>query len=125
MAFRREVWDVAGPLDERFRFYCQDIEFCLRAHKAGWRVGVVENVRVVHTIGGTMAGNDALRHDPERLWPDLLDWGSAHYGWRWSMVARIVLVMVAWSRVVWSVAVRRGQTAALIRGARGLQRSDS
>ena len=125
MAFRREVWETAGPLDERFRFYCQDIEFCLRARKGGWRVAIVENARVAHAIGGTVAGDAALRHDPARLWPDLLDWGSSHYGRRWSIGARIVLVMAAWSRVAWSVLFRRSQTAALIRGARSLQSSDS
>jgi len=125
MAVRREVWDAAGPLDERFRFYCQDIELCLRARKAGWRVAVVENARVVHAIGGTVAGNEALRHDPERLWPDLLDWGALHYGRRWSAAARIVLVSVAWMRIVLSRLFRREETHALIRGARALQRSDS
>ena len=125
MAFRREVWDAAGPFDERFRFYCQDIEFCLRARKAGWRVAVVEDARVVHAIGRTVAADDALRHDPARLWPDLLDWGTSHYGRRWSVVARIVLVIAAWLRVLWSGIFRRRQTAALIRGARSLQRSDS
>jgi GT2 family glycosyltransferase len=119
------VWEVAGPLDEQFRFYCQDIEFCLRARKAGWRVAIVENARVAHAIGGTVAGDDALRHDPARLWPDLLDWGTAHYGPRWAMIARVVLVTVAGLRVAWSVVFRRGQTAALIRGARSLQRSAS
>jgi len=125
MAIRREVWDTAGPLDERFRFYCQDIELCLRARKAGWRVAVVETARVVHAVGGTVAGSDALHNDPERLWPDLLDWGTAYYGRRWSSAARIVLVSVAWMRVVWSRLLRRGETPALIRGARALQRSDS
>jgi GT2 family glycosyltransferase len=125
MAFRRDVWNAAGPLDERFRFYCQDIEFCVRARKAGWRVAIVENARVVHAIGGTVAANDSLRHDPARLWPDLLDWGTVHYGRRWSARARIVLVTVAWLRVIWSIVFRRRQTAALIRGARSLQRSDS
>jgi len=125
MAIRREVWDAAGPLDERFRFYCQDIELCLRARKAGWRVAVVENARVVHAIGGTVAGNGALRHDPERLWPDLLDWGALHYGRRWSVAARIVLVSVAWMRIVRSRIFRTEETPALIRGARALQRSDS
>ena len=125
MAFRREIWEAAGPLDERFRFYCQDIEFCLRARKAGWRVAIVENARVVHAIGGTVAGDDVLRHDPARLWPDLLDWGTSHYGRRWFRIARIVLVTAAWSRVAWSTVFRRRQTAALIRGARSLQSSDS
>ncbi len=125
MAIRREVWDAAGPLDERFRFYCQDIELCLRARKAGWRVAVVENARVVHDIGGTVAGNGVLRHDPERLWPDLLDWGTVHYGRRWSAAARIALVSVAWMRIIWSRLFRREETPALIRGVRALQRSDS
>ena len=125
MAIRRDVWDAAGPLDERFRFYCQDIELCVRARKAGWRVAVVGDARVVHAIGGTVAGNRALRHDPERLWPDLLDWGSAHYGRRWSAAARIALVSVAWMRIVWSRLFRADETPALIRGARALQRSDS
>ncbi len=125
MAIRREVWDAAGPLDERFRFYCQDIELCVRARKAGWRVAVVENARVVHAIGGTVTGNGTLRHDPERLWPDLLDWGSANYGRRWSAAARIALVSVAWMRIVWSRLLRSDETPALIRGARALQRSDS
>jgi len=125
MAVRREVWDAAGPLDERFRFYCQDIELCLRARKAGWRVAVVENARVVHAIGGTVAGNEALRHDPERLWPDLLEWGAGYYGRRWSAAARIVLVSVAWMRIVWSRIFRTEETTTLIRGARALQRSDS
>src|SRR5215208_3818384 len=31
MAFRRAVWEAAGPLDEGFRFYAQDLDFCLRA----------------------------------------------------------------------------------------------
>ncbi len=125
MAIRREVWVAAGPLDERFRFYCQDIELCVRARKTGWRVSVVENAHVIHAIGGTVAGNSALRHDPERLWPDLLDWGSAHYGRRWSSAARIALVSTAWMRIVWSRLFRSEETAALIRGARALQRSDS
>ncbi len=125
MAIRREVWEAAGPLDERFRFYCQDIDLCLRARKAGWRVAVVENARVVHALGGTVAGDNTLRHDPKRLWRDLLDWGTAHYGRRWSVVARLVLVIVAWLRIGWSSVFRRGEMKVLVRAARRLQGSDS
>jgi N-acetylglucosaminyl-diphospho-decaprenol L-rhamnosyltransferase len=120
MAIRSEVWEAAGPLDERYRFYCQDIDLCLRARKAGWRVAVIENARVVHAIGGTVAGDNALHHDPEKLWPDLLEWGTAHYGRRWSVVARLVLVLAAWLRIAWSSVFRRGETAVLKRAARSL-----
>jgi GT2 family glycosyltransferase len=123
MAFRREVWETSGPLDERYRFYCQDIDLCLRARKAGWRVAVVERARVVHTLGGTVAGDKTQRHDPERLWPDLLDWGTAYYGRRWSVGARLVLVGVAWLRIAWSCVFRRGETTGLVRAARRLMQT--
>ena len=35
---RREVADRLGGLDERFFMYCEDVDFCLRAHHAGWKV---------------------------------------------------------------------------------------
>lgn len=100
MAFRREVWRDAGPLNERYHFYCQDIELCLRARAANWDVRVIEDARVRHGLGGTIADGDALRHDASRLWPDLLTWGCAHYGKRWAAFARVALVGVAALRVI-------------------------
>ena len=108
MAVRREVWDAAGPLSERFSFYCQDIDFCLRARSAGWDVRIVEEARVVHARGGTIAAGNPLRYDPARLWPDLLAWGTAHYGRAWGAVARVTLVIAALTRIVWSRGVLRG-----------------
>ena len=99
MAFRREVWSAVGPLDERFRFYCQDLAFCLAARDAGWRVRIVPEARVTHALGATLAPGESLHHDPERLWLDLLDWGRARYGRAWGAIARIVLVAAAWARV--------------------------
>lgn len=89
MAFRREVWDAAGPLRENYRFYAQDLDFCIRAGDAGWRVRVVEEARVAHRGGATMQRwrDVALPHDPALLWLDLLTWGRAHYGRRWAAIA--------------------------------------
>jgi N-acetylglucosaminyl-diphospho-decaprenol L-rhamnosyltransferase len=41
MAIRGEVVDAVGGLDERFFAYCEESEFCLRATRAGWKIGVV------------------------------------------------------------------------------------
>lgn len=85
MAFRRDVWRDAGPLNEHFLFYCQDIEFCLEAAKHGWGVRIVEDARVVHGLGKTVGkAKDKLR-------ADLLTWGRSHYGRAWWLVARMVL----------------------------------
>ncbi|HEV7571069.1 MAG TPA: glycosyltransferase family 2 protein [Thermoanaerobaculia bacterium] len=122
MTFRREVWDAAGPLDERFRFYCQDIEFCLRARDAGWRVAVIEEARVVHEIGGTIVADRALRHDPSRLWPDLIVWGGSRHGRRWMFIARIVLTLTALVRIA-GQAICGHDNAAFIRAMKAIRRT--
>jgi len=86
MAFRREVWNDAGPLDEQFRFYCQDIEFCLRATERGWRVRIVDGAHVIHGLGKTIGGQDK-----QKLRADLLAWGKTRYGRAWWLAARIIL----------------------------------
>jgi N-acetylglucosaminyl-diphospho-decaprenol L-rhamnosyltransferase len=40
MAIRANVLDAVGGLNERFFGYCEESEFCLRARRAGWRIGV-------------------------------------------------------------------------------------
>jgi hypothetical protein len=42
-----------GGLDERFFMYMEDIDFCLRARAAGWRVVYHPALRVLHHIGGS------------------------------------------------------------------------
>jgi glycosyltransferase involved in cell wall biosynthesis len=41
MLVRSEALRVVGLLDERFFMYFEETELCLRAAKAGWRIGVV------------------------------------------------------------------------------------
>ena len=41
MLIRGAVTDGVGGLDERFFGYCEEAEFCLRATRAAWKVGVV------------------------------------------------------------------------------------
>ena len=122
MAFRAAVWREAGPLSERYLFYCQDIEFCLRARAAGWQVRIVDEARIHHTLGGTIAGGNPRRHDPERLWSDLLTWGAMHHGSAWARRARIVLIGVAAMRIVWRV-LRLRDASALVRALRRLVQS--
>ncbi|HYL06337.1 MAG TPA: glycosyltransferase [Thermoanaerobaculia bacterium] len=61
MAMRRAVWEQVGPLDESFRFYAQDLDFCLRARQAGWAVAVVPEFEVIHHHGATIQGEGGRR----------------------------------------------------------------
>jgi GT2 family glycosyltransferase len=120
MAFRREVWDAAGPLREEYLFYAQDVDFCARAGDAGWNVCIVEDARVVHHGGATMRdwrGIAELPHDPALLWLDLLVWGRERYGATWAASARVLMAVAALVRI----AARRTHELLL----RGEQRSRS
>jgi len=93
MALRRAVWEAAGPLDEGFRFYVQDLDFCLRARRAGWGVAVRPEMRVLHHHGATI-GQEAgasRRQQHELLWTDLLRWARKQHGERWAARAGAAL----------------------------------
>src|SRR4051812_39236401 len=62
MAFRRQVWEAAGPLDEGFRFYAQDLDFCLRARRAGWEAQVRPDFPVLHHHGATIGRDPGARN---------------------------------------------------------------
>jgi GT2 family glycosyltransferase/glycosyltransferase involved in cell wall biosynthesis len=52
MLIRNETLRVVGLLDERFFMYFEETELCLRAARAGWRIGVVLDARAEQIPGG-------------------------------------------------------------------------
>jgi hypothetical protein len=93
LALRRQVWEAAGPLDEGFRFYVQDLDFCLRARRAGWEVAVRPELRVLHHHGATIGQDSGAsrRQQHELLWTDLLRWARKQHGERWAARAAAAL----------------------------------
>jgi GT2 family glycosyltransferase len=111
MAFRRSVWDAAGPLREDFRFYAQDLDFCVRARRNGWNVRLLSHARVEHRHGATIARGSALPYKPELLWIDLLTWGRGEYGEAWARRARRWMIVAAAVRSMFRREFRRGYEA--------------
>ncbi len=48
---KRQVWDDIGRLDERIFGFGEDIDWCLRAKKAGWQVWYYPESVIVHLKG--------------------------------------------------------------------------
>lgn len=51
-----------GLLDERFFMYLEDVDYCLRAKKAGIKVFHTNNAKVIHFAGRSSANRDRIRH---------------------------------------------------------------
>ncbi len=50
---RRELWEKLGGMDERFFFFLEETDFCLRARQAGFATMHLPQVRVWHGQGQT------------------------------------------------------------------------
>jgi N-acetylglucosaminyl-diphospho-decaprenol L-rhamnosyltransferase len=53
MMVRREVIEDVGGLDERFHMYGEDVEWCLRIARAGWRIVHEPEAVVMHHGSGS------------------------------------------------------------------------
>jgi N-acetylglucosaminyl-diphospho-decaprenol L-rhamnosyltransferase len=93
LALRRRAWEEAGPFDEGFRFYGQDLDLCLKVRDAGWTIAILEDFRVLHHHGATIRQDPGAwgRQHAELLWTDLLRWARRHRGERWTRRATLVL----------------------------------
>lgn len=51
MIVRTEVFDAIGLLDDGYFMYYEEVDFCLRARRAGWPCWYVPQSRIVHLVG--------------------------------------------------------------------------
>lgn len=54
LLIKREVLEKIGPFDERFFFYYEDVDFCLRAAKAGFKLGLASKAIIYHELSSSI-----------------------------------------------------------------------
>lgn len=80
MCARAEAIEAIGPMDERFFLYSEEVDWCMRARRAGWDIRHLPSMTVTHYGGrrdrgdlmGQLAHSRALfaakHHGPLRAW---------------------------------------------------------
>ena len=53
---KREVIEKTGTLDPSYMFYCEDVDFCLRAQDAGYRCYYEPAARIWHKVSASSGG---------------------------------------------------------------------
>jgi GT2 family glycosyltransferase len=108
MLLRRETIEEVGVLDTSYFHFCEDVDLCLRAERAGWKVTVAPQARLRHKVSATTGVSSpaflyynlrsrltlARRHGPPgspsrwgvaklwlRLWRPAVQSGMARTGW--------------------------------------------
>lgn len=88
---RREVYERIGGLDERFAIYYNDMDWCYRMVKAGWRVWYVPDAVVEHHLGKTVGAINRDFRFFAMLYNNVMYFYQKHYG-RWSVIAYRLLL---------------------------------
>ncbi len=66
MLVRRKVLDDVGLLDEGYFLYYEDVDFCLAAHRAGWRCRHEPQSRIIHLVSQSTGGISETRMKARR-----------------------------------------------------------
>lgn len=82
---RRQALDEAGPLDERYFMYFEDIDLCRRIWEAGWEVVYRPDVEVFH-VGGASACGQQTRLSIEHQRSRLIYFSTHHPGLKYRVV---------------------------------------
>jgi GT2 family glycosyltransferase len=77
LLMRRECLEQVGALDERFFIYDEDIDWCLRATRAGWKVRYWPGASMIHL--GAVA-NPLMRDKTFTMFRSHLSYISKHHG---------------------------------------------
>jgi N-acetylglucosaminyl-diphospho-decaprenol L-rhamnosyltransferase len=62
MLIGRHFLEAAGPMREDYFLYCEEVEWCLRAQRAGMRLGFAVDALILHHQGTTTGNSGAFTH---------------------------------------------------------------
>ncbi|MCR4438665.1 MAG: glycosyltransferase family 2 protein [bacterium] len=109
LAVRREVVAEVGPMDEAYFLYGEDMEWCLRARRAGWQVVVLPDLVVRHH-----QGSSATQHLARALCHNAVNvshFVGQMYGWQQARVAWRILLLGMLLRIPIALVRRSGLAA--------------
>ncbi len=89
LMIRRSALEQIGLLDEGFFMYCEEIDWCLRARRAGWEILCVPRSVITHLEGRSAA---AFREQMLiELWRSRFRLFRKHYGRLYRLLAGLIV----------------------------------
>lgn len=92
MIVRREVFEQVGLLDEGYFLYYEEVDFCLRARKAGWTCWYVPESVIIHIVGqstGVTNPTDSPKRLPQYMFDSRRRYFLKNHGWLYTALADI------------------------------------
>ena len=101
---RSEVVRQVGNLDERFKIYYNEVDWCRRIKKAGWKICFVHDAEITHHGGKTTEVTNRSLEQFDEMSRNTLSYYEKHFGSVGLTAYRILLVMGFTVRVsLWNI----------------------
>ena len=89
LMIRWETIEQVGRLDSGYFMYCEEIDWCIRAKRAGWRIYCVPKAQITHLAGqSTGQFRDKMF---VALWKSRYRLFARHYGRTYQLLVRVIV----------------------------------
>jgi GT2 family glycosyltransferase len=100
LLLRRKAIAEVGLLDENFFMYLEDLDYCIRLRRAGWRLYYLPGAELLHLVGKSSGGR--MRASGVQSYESLFYFYRKHYPARTQVAARLLVLSAFCCRWVWS-----------------------
>lgn len=122
-AYRREMLDQVGLLDEDFFYSCEDVDLAWRAQLAGWRCIYTPQAVVYHKLSATGGGTTASFYDGRNtIYVLAKDYPGDLWRWHWAAIVRAQMGIVAEALRAWRGEAGRARLMGVLTGVVGSPR---
>lgn len=77
---RREIFETIGLLEPRYFLFWEEADFCMRAKKAGFQIGICQKARLLHKVSASFQGGKP--HTTYFWWRSRLLWISRNLSFK-------------------------------------------
>ncbi len=98
LLIRREALEQTGRMDEQFPIFFNDVDWCLRCKKAGWRILFTPDVQITHYGGAGTSQAAGIAWESRR---SLLDFYAKHYSSPLYLPLRAMIAAASWPYAIW------------------------
>lgn len=113
---RRRAWEEVGGLDDRYRFYFEDVDLCWRLASVRWGVAVHWDAVAVHAEGGSSRARDPVAWFPQ-FHDSRLRYLRKRYPRAWYAYLALWLPSALAHALAWIARGDRGWATAYVRSA--------
>lgn len=87
LCFPRKLYESIGGLDESIFMYAEDMEFCLRAQRAGWGSAIAHQAKIVH-VGSASSNSQQAKLGEVR---GMLQFWPKYFGETSTLLLKLIL----------------------------------